>query len=98
VEIQTLFQYGVPPIVVAVIFMFKLYVDARRNKKDECSEMESLKTEVKTLRQDLYGRERREEIKPLANAISALNMAVHEIHIGQQQQTKVLEALVSKLS
>ena len=125
---------GAPALVVAVIFMFKIYLYSRRRKQLDSENnalqqvielkldsMEDDLVDVKAMTQkslqhstwlkDVHDvkdsdgvyawyvrKALQTEVSRLADAVTALNMTIHDVHLGQKQQTKVREALVNKLT
>ena len=74
---------------VAIVFMFKMYLDKRKNDPGI--------SEIRKLRNDIHDKERREEMKPLAEAITQLTLAVKEMHASHQIQVRILESIGNKI-
>lgn len=73
---------------VAMVFMFKMYIDRRKNGIEN--------SEVRSLRRELQDKERREELKPLADAINGLSIVVQSSHTAQMEVLKVIAQGVQK--
>lgn len=83
---------GVSAGAVSVVFMFKMYLDKRKFNGHGAL------GEIRKLRSELQDKERREEMKPLAEAINRLTMAVTEMHSSHKMQVKVLEVMSTKIT
>jgi hypothetical protein len=107
-ELETLIQHGVPPVLVAIIFMFKMYLDKRRQTKDTdgvplVKRLTRIETDTRWLKEahdvkdsdgvfSWYVRASlKQEVSRLADAISGLQLTMHDIHKGQEFQTKIQE-------
>lgn len=82
---------GVSAGAVSVVFMFKMYLDKRKFNGGALGE-------IRKLRDALQEKERRDEMKPLAEAINRLTMAVTEMHASHKMQVKVLEVMSNKIT
>lgn len=80
---------------VALVLMFKMYIDKKRQNGIANPDIVD---EVKALRREIKDRERREEMKPLASAINQLTISVREMHASHQLQVEVLKGIANKLS